>query len=83
MRVKSSLKFIKLWLPVVIWAGFIFYLSSVPNLKTNLKYDFILRKTAHIAEYFILTLLLRIAIKGLFKIDNCTYNNSPNPPHYS
>jgi len=62
-------KIFKLWLPVIIWAGFIFYLSSIPHLKTNLEYDFILRKIAHIIEYFILTFLLRRAFQGSFDRD--------------
>ena len=63
------MKIFKLWLPVIIWASFIFYLSSIPNLKTNLEYDFILRKIAHIIEYFIFTLLLYRAFKGSFSMN--------------
>lgn len=62
------MKIFKLWLPVIIWAGIIFWLSSIPNLKTNLEYDFILRKIAHTVEYFILTLLLYRAFKGSFNM---------------
>jgi len=61
-------KFVKLWLPVVIWAGLIFYLSSIPNLKTNLEYDYFLRKLAHIIEYFIFAALFYRAFKGSFKV---------------
>lgn len=50
-------KFFKFWFPVLIWAGFIFWLSSIPNLKSGLEQDFILRKIAHILEYAILTFL--------------------------
>jgi VanZ family protein len=64
------LKIVKLWLPVIIWAGVIFWLSSIPNLKTGLEYDFLLRKIAHAAEYFILTFLLFRAFKGSFKMNN-------------
>lgn len=57
-------KFFKYWLPVLIWAGFIFYLSSIPDLKSGLDQDFILRKIAHILEFAILTFLfLRILAK--------------------
>ena len=62
------MKIFKLWLPVIIWAGLIFCLSSIPSLKTNLKYDFILRKIAHIVEYFIFTFLLYRAFKGSFNM---------------
>lgn len=61
-------KFFKLWLPVIIWTSLIFYLSSIPDLKTDLKYDFILRKIAHAVEYLILTFLLYRAFKGSFNI---------------
>ena len=63
------MKIFKLWFPVIIWAGFIFYLSNIPDLKTNLKYDFILRKIAHAVEYFILTFLLYRAFKGSFNMN--------------
>ncbi len=61
------MKFIKLWAPVILWGGLIFYLSSIPFLKTGLRYDFILRKFAHVFEYFILTLLLYRAFRGTFQ----------------
>jgi len=63
------MKILKLWLPVIIWAGLIFCLSSIPHLRTSLKYDFILRKIAHITEYFILTFLLYRAFKGSFNMN--------------
>lgn len=50
------------WILVAGWAGLIFYLSSLPNLDSGLDQDFILRKCAHIFEYFVLTLLLYRAI---------------------
>jgi VanZ family protein len=63
------MKIFKLWLPVLIWAGIIFWLSGIPNLKSNFEYDFILRKMAHAVEYFILTFLLYRAFKGSFNIN--------------
>ncbi|MCX5694624.1 MAG: VanZ family protein, partial [Candidatus Omnitrophica bacterium] len=62
------MKLVKLWLPVIIWATAIFCFSSIPDLKTSLKYDFFLRKAAHVGEYFILTFLLFRAFTGTFKI---------------
>jgi VanZ family protein len=51
------------WLPVVVWAGVIFALSSIPNLGTDLGiWDTILRKGAHMTEYAILAILLARAI---------------------
>ncbi|MDD5059802.1 MAG: VanZ family protein [Candidatus Omnitrophica bacterium] len=58
------LKQLKLWGPVLIWAGLIFFFSNIPDLESGLKEDFILRKIAHIFEYFILTLFLFRAFKG-------------------
>ena len=47
------------WLPVLLWAGLIFILSSIPNLGTGLGiWDTILRKIAHLAEYGALAGLL-------------------------
>lgn len=46
------------WLPVVAWCSLIFYLSGIPNLKTEFGFgDLILRKCAHVTEYAILYLL--------------------------
>jgi len=61
-------RILKLWLPVLIWAGIIFWLSNIPNLKTDLACDFILRKAAHVVEYAVLCFLLRRAFKGSFKM---------------
>ena len=47
------------WLPVLVWAGVIFALSSVPSLGTGLgTWDYVLRKGAHMTEYAILAVLL-------------------------
>lgn len=64
MRTKSF----KLWLPVVFWAGLIFTLSAIPDLKSELEYDFFLRKVAHVVEYLIFTFLLLRAFEGSFKM---------------
>jgi len=68
INLRNFVKFIKLWVPVILWAALIFYLSSLPDLKTDLKYDFFLRKIAHMLEYLILTFLLFRAIKGSFDL---------------
>jgi len=63
------MKFLKLWSPVFIWGGLIFYLSSIPNLTTGWgTWDLILRKIAHMTEYFILAALLYRAFRGSFKL---------------
>lgn len=53
-------KFIWYWLPTVLWLGGIYFLSAQPGLRVSTVNweDFILRKIAHIGEYFILSFLL-------------------------
>ncbi|MCK4967879.1 MAG: VanZ family protein [Candidatus Aenigmarchaeota archaeon] len=55
---------IKLWLPVIVWCGVIFYFSNTPDLKSNLPVwlDFIFRKIAHMAEFMVLFYLLARAM---------------------
>jgi len=54
---------VRLWLPVVVWAGLIFALSSVADLGTGLGgWDVVLRKLAHAAEFGVLGALLLRAI---------------------
>jgi len=50
---------LNLWLPVVIWCGLIFYLSSIPNLRTapDPLWDEIIRSSIHGLFYAILYLL--------------------------
>lgn len=48
------------WLPVILWASFIYYLSAQPDLRIvpdNI-WDFILRKAAHMFVYAVLFLLV-------------------------
>jgi VanZ family protein len=52
-----------LWLPVFVWAGMIFALSSIPNLGTELgTWDTVLRKLAHVVEFAVLGALLYRAL---------------------
>jgi len=54
---------LRLWLPVLLWAGLIFALSSIPQLGTGLGvWDLVLRKLAHATEYAILGALLLRAL---------------------
>ncbi|OGD86761.1 hypothetical protein A2Z23_02805 [Candidatus Curtissbacteria bacterium RBG_16_39_7] len=66
---KSFTNLFYYWLPVFVWAAFIFFLSSRPGLKIATgTLDFLTRKPAHILEFFILSLLLvRASTLGLFK----------------
>jgi len=47
-------------LTTILWAGLIFYLSSIPDLKSSLPstQDLILRKIAHIFVFFMFAYLL-------------------------
>jgi VanZ family protein len=49
---------VSLWLPVLVWAGFIFAFSSIPGLSSGVSFDEILRKAAHVVEYAMLAFLL-------------------------
>jgi VanZ family protein len=61
------MKLLKLWLPVFAWCWLIFYFSGISSLQTPWGlWDQVLRKIAHITEYFVLTLLLYRAFKGAF-----------------
>ena len=54
------------WLPVIIWAGVIFYFSSIPNLQIEEFgiWDTIFRKIAHATEYGVLVwLTLRLGLR--------------------
>lgn len=58
-------RFISLWIPVAVWAGLIFTLSSIPHLHTELGiWDLILRKIAHMIEFGVLALLIARALRG-------------------
>lgn len=61
---KVILKLAKYWLPVVLWAGIIFTFSSFPTVQTSTFYlgDFLLKKSAHIIEYGILSFLILRAL---------------------
>jgi VanZ family protein len=52
------------WAPVVLWAGLIFTLSSIPSLDSGLgTWDLVLRKLAHAAEFAVLGALLYRAVR--------------------
>lgn len=60
-------KLILYWLPVLIWLGLIFYLSSYHKLQAfpGGWRDFISRKFAHFTEYAILCLLFFRGFKNM------------------
>jgi VanZ family protein len=57
---KKKLNTLFNWLPVVFWAFVIFFFSAQPTQRASRIYweDFIIKKSAHIIEYFVLSLLL-------------------------
>ncbi len=59
-------KFLNYWLPVILWAGLIFYLSSISGLASNMSvfWDVFWRKLAHATEFGVLNLLLFRALFG-------------------
>ncbi|MFA6254790.1 MAG: VanZ family protein [Patescibacteria group bacterium] len=61
------------WLAVIAWMGVIYYFSAQPDLKSSLEpfWDYIFRKIAHMAEFFILAYLFFRAL-GQSKINSKT-----------
>ena len=58
------LHLLEYWLPFIVWAIVIFSFSSNPTVKTSEVHwqDFLVKKTAHLVEYFAFSLLLYRAI---------------------
>src|SRR3989344_8545498 len=59
--------FVFFWLPPILFVLSMFFLSTRPDLRSSFTgpIDLFLRKSAHISEYFVLTLLLvRIGTRG-------------------
>jgi VanZ family protein len=64
IRLMPTTAALRLWLPVLAWAGLIFAFSSVPDLGTGLgTWDLVLRKLAHAAEFAVLGALLLRALR--------------------
>lgn len=60
----SFTKRIAIWLPPIVWAGTIFFLSSqsaLPGLSVS-SYEFLFKKSAHMTAYAVLFFLVRRAI---------------------
>ena len=54
------------WLLVGLWLAVIYYLSDQPNLSSGLQYSFdlVLRKLAHVTEFFVLAYFFNRALLG-------------------
>jgi len=65
IKTKELKKLLNRWLPFLIWATVIFLFSSYPTTRASEIHwkDFIVKKTAHIIEYAILTTLCYRALK--------------------
>lgn len=63
---KKILKFLNLWLPVILWAGLIFKFSSgsVPSASAVYWQDFAVKKTGHVLLFGALALLIYRALIG-------------------
>jgi len=64
---------LKYWLPFFLWAIVIYSFSANPTVKTTEIHweDFILKKTAHLVEYFVFSLLFyRVLINSNVKPKN-------------
>jgi len=61
-------KILYYWLPLLLWCYLIFFLSGIPNLRTNLPgaWDLVLRKIAHMIEYAVLYVLAFRALSNDF-----------------
>ncbi|MBI4999418.1 VanZ family protein [Candidatus Gottesmanbacteria bacterium] len=61
-------KFFSSWSPAILWAGLIFYLSSLSVLPPtgNWFFDFIVPNLAHLTEYGILFALIWRARRNVF-----------------
>ena len=63
--------FLSGWLPVIAWAGLIFYLSNqsiLPGFKVSV-WDYLFKKTAHITVYAILYVLIQRALNLTTKLN--------------
>lgn len=58
------------WIPTMVWMFMIFGVSSQSTLHASSVYwlDFIIKKSAHFIEYFILNLLINYSLKSSFSL---------------
>jgi len=64
--IKKIFKILKYWLPATLWASVIFTFSSFPTGQASEIHwqDFILKKSAHIFIYAVLTILVFRGLRG-------------------
>jgi hypothetical protein len=64
--------FLRYYLPLLIWAGLIFYFSGIPDLQLNsgiISLEIIIRKFAHLVEYAVLFWLFFRVFFYVHKLD--------------
>lgn len=64
-------RFLSGWIPVLLWAGLIYYLSDqsvLPGFKVSI-WDFLFKKTAHLTVYAVLYLLTQRALNLTTKLN--------------
>jgi len=61
MKEKPINLFLKFWLPVMLYASLIYYVSSIPQLPIPIKFPY-LDKLLHVLEYSILGFLIKRAL---------------------
>jgi VanZ family protein len=63
----SKQNFVTLWFPAILWSAFIFFWSSIPDLKIQIFVgiiNFVIRKILHITEFAILSFLYYRAVNN-------------------
>ena len=66
MSKERTLKFLYLWLPVILWAAMIFKFSSgtIPVASAVVWQDFVIKKTGHVLLFGALSLLIYRGLLG-------------------
>ena len=66
MSKKKILKFLNLWLPVILWAALIFKFSTgtIPVASTVVWQDFLVKKAGHVLLFGALSLLIYRGLIG-------------------
>src|SRR3989338_9153876 len=64
------MRIFKYWLPPILWAGVIFTFSSMTVTPTSQVYwqDFVVKKSAHLVEYFLFYIFIYRAFKNTTNI---------------
>lgn len=74
-RSNPLIKLLRYWLPVIIWAGIIFLFSANPTTRASQInwQDFVIKKSAHVFIYGVLSTLFYRALRGYDLKDQKAY----------